>query len=231
MRRRCSLLIERISDTGTTTVLVDTSPDMRAQLLDAGVGALDAVLFTHEHADHTHGIDDLRMIVINMRQKVQVWADAPTRKSLLARFGYAFETPEGSAYPPILELNDITGSFAINGPGGLIPIKPFALPHGTISTTCFRVGGLAYCPDVSAIPQAAAANLVDLDWLIIDALRYSPHPSHANLDQALAWIDEFAPKQALLTNLHIDLDYKTLANETPDNVMPAFDGMVIERPC
>ena len=108
-RRRCSILVERIAEQGTTRVLIDTTPDMRSQLLDAGVGALDGVIYTHSHADHVHGLDDLRMIVINMRARLPVWADAPTRTALLDRFGYAFVRPEGSMYPPILEMNEING--------------------------------------------------------------------------------------------------------------------------
>ena len=124
-RRRCSLLIERENLDGITRVLIDTSPDMRAQLLDAGVGQLDAVVYTHSHADHVHGLDDLRMIVFNMRKRLKVWADGATRDNLMARFGYAFVKPKGSSYPPILELNALEDITVVNGDGGNIEIKPF----------------------------------------------------------------------------------------------------------
>lgn len=229
-RLRCSLLVERISDAGKTTVLIDTSPDMREQLLTAGVGALDAVFYTHEHADHTHGLDDLRMIVINMRKMIPIYADATTQESLLRRFGYAFETPKGSPYPPILELNPIDGPITIDGAGGPITLEPFEVDHGNIKCTFFRINNVAYTPDISAIPDAARDNLSGLDVWLLDALRYTTHPSHANVEQALSWVSEFKPKQTILTNLHIDLDYETLCNETPESVTAAYDGMSVTVP-
>jgi len=131
-RRRCSMLIERETVKGSTRVLIDTSPDLRAQLLDAGIGALDAVVYTHSHADHVHGIDDLRMIVFNMRARLPVWADGSTQDALLSRFGYVFVQPEGSPYPPILDLKTIRGPFEIDGPGGPISFRPFEVGHGAI---------------------------------------------------------------------------------------------------
>ncbi|MBV1867317.1 MAG: MBL fold metallo-hydrolase [Marinosulfonomonas sp.] len=226
-RRRCSLLIEQTGPDGTTSVLIDTSPDMRAQLLDADVGRLDAVVFTHSHADHMHGIDDLRMIVFNMRQRLAVWADGPTQDALLSRFGYVFVQPEGSAYPPILNLHGIDGDVTIDGDGGTITLTPFEVQHGAIRSLGFRIGDLAYLPDVSEISQAVTPVLQGLDCWVLDALRYTPHPTHFHLEQALEWIETIAPKRAVLTNLHFDLDYETLARETPDNIVPAYDGMTI----
>lgn len=229
-RQRCSLLVERVGSEGTTTVLIDTSPDMRNQLLAANVGRLDGVVYTHAHADHVHGIDDLRMVVFNMRARVSVYADAPTQKDLLDRFGYAFIQPEGSSYPPILDLNLIDGAFQIDGPGGPVPFQPFLVKHGGIDALGFRIGGLAYLPDVAEIPEEAVPYLKGLDCWILDALRRTPHPTHFSYEQALEWIARMSPKRAVLTNMHIDMDYETVAAETPHHITPAFDGMVIRSP-
>jgi len=226
-RRRCSMLVERDGEDGTTAVLIDTSPDLRAQLLDIGIGRLDGVVYTHANADHVHGLDDLRMIVFNMRQRLPVWADGATQNDLLNRFGYAFVQPKGSAYPPILDLNSIEGDVVIDGSGGPITLTPFKVTHGNIHALGFRIGALAYLPDVSDIPDAAWPVLEGLDCWVLDALRRTPHPSHAHLDKSLGWIARAAPRRAILTNMHIDLDYQTVLNETPEHITPAHDGMVI----
>jgi phosphoribosyl 1,2-cyclic phosphate phosphodiesterase len=227
-RRRCSLLLERIGTGGTTRVLIDTTPDMREQLLDTGVGTLDAVVYTHSHADHVHGIDDLRMIVFNTRKRLPVWADGPTQDALLSRFGYAFVQPAGSPYPPILDLNTIEGDFTIDGAGGPLTLHPFRADHGSIDALGFRVGGLAYLPDAVRIPEESWPSLDGLEVFIVDALRHKPHPTHAHVAMALSWIERAKPERAVLTNMHVDLDYTALEAETPDHVAPAFDGMVVE---
>jgi phosphoribosyl 1,2-cyclic phosphate phosphodiesterase len=229
-RRRCSMLVERLGAGGTTRVLIDTTPDMRDQLLDAGVGTLDAVVYTHSHADHVHGIDDLRQIVYNMRRRLPVWADGPTTDALLSRFGYAFVQPHGSPYPPILDLNAIRGPFEIGGAGGAIPFVPFEVDHGSMDALGFRIGGLAYLPDVVTIPEPAWPVLTGLEVWVLDALRRTPHPTHAHLALSLEWIARARPRRAVLTNMHIDLDYAAVAAETPDHIMPAHDGLVIELP-
>ncbi len=229
-RRRCSLLVERTDANDTTRVLIDTSPDMRQQLLDAGVGDLDAVLFTHGHADHVHGIDDLRMIVFNKRERLKVWADGPTQERLYAGFGYAFTQPEGSPYPPILDMHTIRGDVTINGAGGAITFHPFRVSHGSIDSLGFRVRDVAYLPDVAEIYDDAWESLTDLDVWILDALRRTPHPTHAHLDRALEWIERAAPRRAVLTNMHIDLDYETVRAETPDHIEPAYDGLRLTVP-
>ncbi|WP_425098883.1 MBL fold metallo-hydrolase [Tropicibacter sp. S64] len=226
-RRRCSLLVERESPDGTTRLLIDTGPDMRDQLLSAGVGTLDGVAWTHSHADHLHGLDDLRQVVFNMRGRLNVWADGDTQNELISRFGYAFVQPEGSPYPPILNLHTIEGPFQIDGPGGPIPLIPFRVNHGSIDALGFRIGRLAYLPDVIHIPDAVWPVLEDLDCWIVDALRRTPHPTHAHLALALEWIDRARPKTAVLTNMHIDLDYDTVRAETPTHIEPAYDGMIL----
>jgi phosphoribosyl 1,2-cyclic phosphate phosphodiesterase len=226
-RRRCSMLIERISGEGTTRVLIDTTPDMRDQLLDAGVGTLDAVVYTHSHADHMHGIDDLRQIVFNLRRRLPVWADGPTQEALLGRFGYAFIQPEGSPYPPILDLHSINGPITIVGAGGSVILTPFRAEHGAMDALGFRIGPLAYLPDVIAIPPKSWPLLEDLDCWVLDALRRKPHPTHAHLALALEWIARAKPTRAILTNMHLDLDYETLCAELPSNITPAHDGLTI----
>lgn len=228
-RRRCSLLVERRAGAGVTTVLVDTSPDLREQLLDADVRRLDAVLYTHAHADHTHGIDDLRPLVIQMRARIPVHADALTAALLMARFGYCFETPPGSAYPPILDLRDLEtdGTTVVPGEGGAVEAEALPVEHGNEAALGFRFGPAAYIPDVSLLPQASRARLSGLDLLIIDALRETPHPTHYSVSDALALIEAVRPRRAILTNLHTDLDHATLAGRLPGNVIPAHDGLSV----
>lgn len=221
------MLVERISGDGVTRVLIDTSPDMREQLLSAGVGSLDAVVYTHSHADHVHGLDDLRQIVFNLRNRLPVWADPPTQEALLSRFAYAFVQPAGSPYPPILDLHSIDGAFEITGAGGSIGFQPFEVDHGSMAALGFRIGGLAYLPDVVAIPEEAWAHLQGLECWIVDALRRKPHPTHAHLDLALEWIARAKPSRAIITNMHLDMDYATLEAELPPHIRPAFDGMVL----
>lgn len=229
-RRRCSLLVERITDAGVTTALIDTGPDLREQLLSANIARLDAVLYTHPHADHVHGVDDLRVVVYNMKSRLQVYADAPTTNDLIARFGYVFVQPKGSNYPPILDLNPIDGPITITGAGGDIVFEPIEVEHGRINALGFRIGGLAYLPDVSDMDEKAWKAVENLDYWILDALRYDPHPTHIHFEKSLEWITKAAPKKAILTNMHVDLDYATIANTTPESVSPAYDGMVLELP-
>lgn len=230
-RRRCSLLVERRdADAQATTVLVDTSPDLREQLLDAEVQRLDGILFTHSHADHTHGIDDVRPLVIHMRRRIPVHADADTSALLRARFAYCFTSREGSLYPPILDLHALeTGTpVTVEGPGGPVTATAFTMEHGPEEKALgFRFTDAAYAPDVSTMPEAAKARLRNLDLLIVDALRDSPHPTHFSVTDALALIEEVAPRRAILTNLHTDLDYETLRRRLPPGVVPAYDGLSV----
>jgi phosphoribosyl 1,2-cyclic phosphate phosphodiesterase len=227
-RSRCSLLIERSTAAGVTRALIDTTPDLRSQLLAAGVGTLDGVVYTHPHADHLHGIDDLRTVVQNRRDRLPVWADADTSEVLLSRFAYVFVQPAGSLYPPILDLHALDGPFAVDGAGGPIPFRPFRVQHGRIAALGFRIRDFAYLPDVSAIPDTTWPELEGLEAWALDALRRKPHPTHTHLEQSLAWIARAAPRTAVLTNMHNDLDYATLVAELPPHVIPAHDGLELE---
>lgn len=229
-RRRCSVLVEQTGDAGATTILVDTSPDLREQLLGANVRRLDAVLYTHEHADHTHGIDDLRGLVLTARRRVPVHLDDATARMMRERFLYCFETPPGGDYPPIVDEHRLEPGrpVRIAGPGGPVTALPFTLRHGSLDVLGFRFGDIAYTPDVSAIPDAVLPALAGLDLWIIDALRHTPHPTHFSVDDALSWIERMRPRRAVLTNLHTDLDYGALARSLPAGVEPAYDGMALE---
>jgi len=226
-RSRCSLLLRR----GQTTVMVDTSPDLRLQLLAAQVTHLDGVVMTHAHADQTNGIDDLRPLVLLTRKRIEMFADAVTLQRLKQQFDYCFETPPGSEYPPIVsahELPEPFKAFELDGPGGAISVLPFAQTHGRIRSLGYRFGPLAYSADVNELDDAALEALDGVECWIVDALRYRAHPSHANVETALSWIERVRPKRAILTNLHNDLDYQTLKAELPSGVEPAYDGMTIE---
>lgn len=228
-RRRCSLLLQQGQGEATTNVLIDTSPDMREQMLSANVKHLDAVWYTHEHADHTHGIDELRGYFLRQRKRIPVWADTTTAGMLMTRFAYCVVQAPGSDYPPILELQSIVAQHDViaNGPGGTITATPFYVQHGNIQALGFRVGNVAYTPDLNDIPEQSLVALTGLDVWIVDALRPKPHPSHFSLAETLGWIERLKPKHAILTNMHVDLDYATLRAELPDNVEPAFDGMTL----
>ena len=228
-RRRCSIFVERETSGAKTRVLVDTSPDLREQLLDLGVEGLEAILMTHQHADHTHGIDDVRPLVIKARQRIAMHMDADTASVVKRTFAYIFETLPGSGYPPLLDDVRIASGdpFAVAGPGGTIEALPFRVHHGEIDALGYRFGALAYSPDLNAIPDSSVGYLEGLELWIVDALRYTRHPSHFSLDETLGWIERMKPKRAVLTNLHTDLDYETLRSTLPANVEPAFDGMVL----
>jgi phosphoribosyl 1,2-cyclic phosphate phosphodiesterase len=226
-RRRTSLLIERRAAGGVTRVLVDTSPDLREQLIDAGVDWVDGVLYTHPHADHIHGIDDLRPLFVNRHRRIDAYLDEPTAKVLRLRFDYCFETPPGSSYPPVMTEHRMSGGqpLTIAGQGGPIEVLPVLQQHGEIPSLGFRVGDFAYSCDLSGLPAESVAALAGLDVWVVDALRYRPHPSHFNLADALAWIERIKPKRAILTNLHSDLDYEELRRQLPPHVEPGYDGM------
>jgi len=226
-RRRCSLLVERTTAQGTTRIVIDTSPDLREQLIDAEVDHIDAVFLTHEHADQTHGIDDLRSVVLHQRRRIPVYLNQSTAKDIVQRFSYCFVSPPGSDYPPILTQHSIEAgeSRTIEGEGGAVTLSAFIMQHGNIPALGYRIGEAAYAPDVSDIPRESWPYLQNLDLWIIDGLRYAPHPSHFSVSDALAWIDRFKPRRSVMTNMHSDLDYEVLRQSLPVNVVPAYDGM------
>jgi phosphoribosyl 1,2-cyclic phosphate phosphodiesterase len=219
------MLARRHGPDGVTSVVIDTSPDFRHQMLSAGTRHIDAVLYTHDHADQTHGIDDLRVFAVHARRRIPAWMDAATHQALTRRFDYIFESHHG--YPAIVEAQRIPPHgqhWRIEGPGGPIPVRTFDQAHGPIRSVGYRLGPIAYSSDVSGLDDAALEAVRCAELWIIDALRYTPHPTHAHVDQALEWIARAEVSKAVLTNLHIDLDYNVLSRSVPANVEVAFDG-------
>jgi phosphoribosyl 1,2-cyclic phosphate phosphodiesterase len=221
-RRRSSILVE----CGGSTVLIDTSPDLREQLIDAGVSRIDAVIYTHAHADHLHGVDDLRTVNRLMRQAIPIHADQRTVDEIGARFGYALKpvAPGEFYYRPALVAHAIDGPFRAAG----IPVVPFAQDHGFSTTLGFRIGNFAYSTDVAELDEAAFATLAGIEVWIVDCLRRDPHPTHSDLAKTLAWIERLKPRRALLTHMDQSLDYVELAAELPAGVEPGQDRLVIE---
>lgn len=231
-RLRASFLIEQIApDGGRTVVVVDTGPDFREQMIAAQVQQVDAVLYTHAHADHLHGIDDLRGYFIMQHKRIPIYADAFTMERIHQGFGYCLETPAGGSYPPIVlprVIETLDEPIVIDGAGGRISVYAHRQEHGDIHSLGFRIGNIAYCTDVSDFPAESVQKLSGLDVLIIDTLQYKYHPSHLSLEQALSWIEGFAPERAILTHMHTPLDYETVMRETPAHVEPGYDGLVFE---
>lgn len=232
-RTRCGLLLELwkgAPEAGeATTVLIDTSPDLREQLLAARTTRIDAIVYSHDHADQTHGLDDVRALALRMRRRIPVWLDAATRATLERRFSYVFNGEGG--YPAILTIAGEIAPHApltIDGPGGSLTLTPLAQDHGGVQSLGFRIGRFAYSNDVAQLPAETLAALHGLDVWIVDALRYTPHPTHAHLERTLGWIEALKPRRAALTNMHVDLDYATLLQELPRGVEPAYDGWRVD---
>lgn len=224
-RTRCSLLVRRHGPDGVTSVLIDTSPDLRAQMIAANVRHVDAVLYTHDHADQVHGIDDLRVFAMRTRRRIPAWMDLATRDALTGRFPYIFKSQEG--YPAILDEMLVPPhgqAWAVGGAGGAIPVVTFDQAHGPIRSVGYRIGPVAYSSDVSDLDEAAIEAVRGCELWIVDALRWTPHPTHAHVDKTLDWIVRAGVKRAVLTNLHLDLDYNTLKAVVPANVDVACDG-------
>ena len=222
-RTRCSALIK----TKSKNILIDTSPDLRSQLLSNNIKKIDKVFFSHMHADQTHGINDLRVFYIQNKKTIPVYADRPTTKYLLNTFKYCFKTTFNE-YPPILNLNPLKKKFYVKDGTKKIMIDSISVKHGKVNSICYIIDKkLAYISDVSEIKKKDFNYFKGLKYLIIDCLWYKKHPSHLNLEETLKLVEIFRPKKTFLTNLHSELDYNILKRKLPDNVMPAYDGLTI----
>lgn len=221
-RRRCAILIENAG----TTVLVDTPPELREQCLAAGVDRLDALIYTHAHADHVNGLDDLRAINFLIDRPIDTYGDAAVLGRIRERFGYAFQAPDPGLgwWRPALKPVVVEGPFQVGG----LEFRPFEQVHGRLPSWGFRAGGFAYSPDVKELPEPSFAELQGVEVWLVDCLRERPHPTHAHLEQTLAWIDRIKPRRAILTHMNHELDYHELKKRLPEGVEPAYDGMVLE---
>lgn len=236
-RRRCALLIEQKQPgeklANSTTIVVDTGADFREQLLSAQVSSIEAVVLTHSHADHIFGLDDLRQMAILLKRPIDVWMDSATRTQVMAAFGYCFHQAEGSSYPSFCNERTIEPdtTLMVNGPGGNISIETLVAEHGDINALGVKVNNAVYLPDIKRISDKnSLKRLQDIQLLIVDALRYNPHPSHMNLDECLSFIESVSPERAILTNMHSDLDYRTLCSKLPPGVEPGYDGLSVVLP-
>ena len=225
-RRRPALLVQDEAH----TLLVDAGPDLRLQLLDAGVTRVDAVLFTHAHADHCHGLDDLRPLVYVREAPIPAYSDAHTMDELRTRFAYAFESaraPE-SFYSALMQDHVIEPGVPFTAAG--FTCTAFAQDHGPIPTLGFRIGPVGYSPDAVAIGEDGFATLDGIGLWVVDCLRYAPHPTHAHFDRTLSWIERVGPGRAVFTHMNQNLDYNDVRGHCPPGVEPGYDGMVITLP-
>ena len=222
-RTRCSALFQTTHE----NILIDTSPDLRHQLLRHKIKKINRVFFSHMHGDQTHGINDLRSFYINNKKQIKVYADNSTSKYLKTSFSYIFKS-YSKEYPATLKLNKLPKNIFTNNNNKKIKIKSIVVEHGKVKSNCFIIDKkLAYISDVSKIYDKDNKHLKNLKYLIIDCLWYNYHPSHFNLDTSLSVIKKFKPKKAILTNLSPVLDYKELKKKLPSNVVPAHDGLTI----
>lgn len=221
-RRRPSILVE----SGGSRLLVDTSPDLREQLLAADVWEIDAILYTHAHADHVNGIDDIRSLNFHSRGPIDAYGSRQALDTLIERFGYVFEPygDEPRFYRPCLTPHEIDGPIRLGG----VDITPFWQEHASIPSLGFRFNKFAYSTDVKELSEEAFAILEGVEVWIVDCLSETPHPAHSHLEQTLQWIERVAPRRAVLNHLSHRMDYDKLSAKLPAGVEPAFDGMVIE---
>ena len=233
-RRRCAMLIERVrSDGSKTTLMVDAGADLREQLLTADVKVLDGLLLTHPHADHIFGLDDVRQLAITHKSSIDIYMDEHTSDIVMSAFGYCFNQAANSSYPAFCTEHRIDHHqcVSVTGDGGVVDAMPIVAEHGDIQALGFKVNNVIYLPDVKRITDERSLEaLENADFLIIDALRRHPHPSHLNLDECLEFIERYKPGRSILTNMHSDLDYAELQMMLPQNIEPGFDGLSFELP-
>ncbi len=225
-RRRVSVMVEGHA-AGQGTLIIDCSPDLRQQLLNHPVERLDAVLLTHAHADHVHGIDDLRAYTYRQRQAIPAFMDEATHRSMIRRFDYVFTSShtESYLYPALLEDRVIVAGTPFEAAG--YAVTPFRQKHGQAHSLGFRIGGFAYSTDVSDLDEAAFSGLEGLDLWIVDCLRFEPHPTHSHFERTLAWIERIKPKRAVLTHMNHSTDFAVLASRCPAGVEPGYDGLMV----
>jgi len=221
-RTRCSALIKF----DTSNILIDTSPDLRSQLLKNKIKSIDKVFYTHLHADQTHGINDLRPFFLINKKQIPVFADNKTSKYLYSTFKYCFKSSNG--YPSTLELKNLKNKHTFKNRNKKILIESIPTEHGKIECICYLINKkLAYASDISLFYKKDYKRLTKLDYLIIDCLWYRNHSAHFNLDQVLDLVKILLPKKTILTNMHSDLDYDHLKSKLPKNIVPGYDGMTI----
>ena len=221
-RSRCSAVINFNDE----NFLIDTSPDLRQQLLNNKIKSINKVFYTHLHADQTHGINDLRPFYLLNKKQIPVFADKKTTKYLYTTFKYCFES--SSSYPSTLKLNSLKNKHIFKNKNKKILIEPITVQHGKIDSLCYVINNkLAYASDISFFYKKDFKKLMKLNYLIIDCLWYKNHNSHFNLNQVLDIVKRLKPKKTILTNMHSDLDYNILKKRLPKNIVPGYDGMTI----
>ena len=218
-RTRCCAHIQK----GDLSILIDTSPDIKNQFLKNNIKTLDAIIYTHEHADQTTGIFEMRPFFWKNKKKIPIYGSPRTIKELKEKYSFCFKQKDG--YKPIMRANIIKKKFNIFNKNFKIEIEPFDVKHGLIKATGYLFDKIAYISDCNKISYKVLKKLVNLDYLIIDCLRKDKHPSHFNYDDAINLTKLIKPKKTILTNLHVDLDYFVLKKKLPKNIIPAFDGL------
>ena len=219
-RMRCSALIS----TKNLNFLIDTSPDIKTQLLNLKVKKINRVFYTHSHADQTHGINELRAFYLKNKKKITIHADKYTKNYLVKSFEYCFKSKY--LYPAILEIKKLKKIHTFKDKKKIIIIRSIKVQHGSIKSNCYIVNNkCAYAPDVSRIYTKDVKYFKNIEYLIIDCLRYKEHPSHFNLNDVLNFVKLTKPKKTILTNLNSDIDYNEIKKKIPKNIIPAYDGL------
>ena len=219
IRTRCCAHIQK----GNLSVLIDTSPDIKFQFLSNKIRSLDAIIYTHEHADQTSGIFEMRPFLWKNKKKIPVYASNKTIKELKDKYTFCFSQRHG--YKPIMKANIIKKKLLIKKDDTQLFVEAFEVAHGMIKSTGYRFDDIAYISDCNKIGNSVSKKLLNLKYLIIDCLRKEKHPSHFNFDDAISFIKLVKPQKAILTNLHVDMDYYDLKKKLPKHIIPAFDGL------